>query len=98
SVFHTGGDLFYKAFAQIVVNVQFGIPGDLDHMGRDGLKIEHGEHIVKTVTDQNIQHHDKVSFPFRGKDHKAIDSLGDLDQGIAVVPGLPHPVLHDDLH
>src|SRR5690606_4972751 len=96
-VFHTGGNLFYEALAQIVVYIQFRIPGNLDHMRRYGLKIEHGEDIVQAIPDQIVKDHDVVLIPFFGKDHKTIDSLGYFDQGISDGIDLPCTIFHHDL-
>src|SRR5690606_23743563 len=95
-MFHTGGNLFDKALAQVVVNIQLGIAGYFDHVGRYGFKLEHGEDIVQAKPDKVIQHDDVIFLPLFGKDHKTVYALWDFNQGIPVVPALTGTILHHD--
>src|SRR5690606_20930186 len=78
-MFHTGGNLFDKALAQVVVNIQLGIAGYFDHVGRYGFKLEHGEDIVQAKPDKVIQHDDVIFLPLFGKDHKTVYALWDFN-------------------
>src|SRR5690606_36784872 len=84
---NTGRYFFYNTLAQIIVDIQFGIPGNLDHMGRNGFIIEHIKNTSQTISDEVVQYNDIVSIPFFGQDHKTIDPLWDLYKGIAPLLG-----------
>jgi len=52
-------------------------------MGRNGFILEHGKDAVQTIPDQVVEDHDVIFIAIARKDHKTVDSFGDLDHGIA---------------
>ena len=64
AVLHAGRELFDKALAQVVVDIELGVARDLDHMGRDALEGKHVENVSKAVPDQVVEQNDVVLVAF----------------------------------
>ena len=83
SVPDAAAHLLQPASADIVVQIQFSVPGDLDHMGFDLIEIEDEEDVVQVVSDQVFQIHDVPLAILRQLDEPTDHGRRHLDQCVA---------------
>jgi hypothetical protein len=89
--------LLYQCRGDIVIDVYFGVAGDLEDPGLIGIIAEIGENVFEAVTDDIFQQDDMMLIRrWRGEDDEAAEgAAGDFDQGVlslhaAVLTGKHH--------